>query len=282
MVFIKSFKKQSWLFPPDINDMIPDDHICYLVEEIVDKVDFSAFEIRYSGPGHPAYHPRVLVKTLIQAMLDRVRSSRAIARNIRENVVFMYLAEKLTPDFRTLSDFRKDNGTLLKEVFKLTVIIAKELDAIGLDHISVDGCKIKASASNNSTVTAEELDIIEEYVTQELQEGMEVDKVEDELFSNCRGYDQLNGNSRKKIKAVVAKYLKQMKQDKHNRISEITKTISYAQDEVEKNGLAKMSLTDPESRFMLNKKGRSELSYNVQITTDNLQRDPGENHHRFP
>ncbi len=78
--------------------------------------DFTEFEIRYDGSGHPAYHPSILCKILIQSMLDRVRPSRAIARNVRENVVYMYLAENLQPDFRTISDFRKENEKLITEV----------------------------------------------------------------------------------------------------------------------------------------------------------------------
>ena len=109
MVFIESSKNEVWTLPPDIRDLIPSDHICYLVEAFVDMMDFSEFEIRCEGPGHPSYHPCILCKILIQSMLDRVRSSRAIARNVRENIVYMYLAEHLQPDFRTISDFRKDN-----------------------------------------------------------------------------------------------------------------------------------------------------------------------------
>ena len=170
MAFIKSLKGQSWLLPPNIKDIIPKDHICFLVEDVIDKLDFSSFDIRYSGAGHPAYHPRIICKILTQSMLDRVRPSRAIARNARENVVFMYLSENLYPDFRTISDFRKDNGDLLKDIFKITVSTAKELGAIGLEHLSVDGYKLKACAANNSSVTKEQLDVIEQYVNNELKE----------------------------------------------------------------------------------------------------------------
>ncbi|NJD78669.1 MAG: transposase, partial [Candidatus Methanoperedens sp.] len=112
--FIKSFKNQTWLFPPSIEELIPEDHVCYMVESLIESLDFSVFEIKYDGVGHPAYHPRILLKLLLMGMLDRMRSSRKLARNARENVVYMYLAEKLTPDFRTISDFRKNNPDLIK------------------------------------------------------------------------------------------------------------------------------------------------------------------------
>ena len=149
MAYITSNRNQNWLLPPNIKDMIPKDHICFLIEDVVDKLDFSNFDIKYSGAGHPAYHPRIICKILTQTMIDRVRPSRAIARNARENVVFIYLAENLCPDFRTISDFRKDNQDLLKDIFKITVSTAKEVGAIGLEQLSVDGSKLKACAANN-------------------------------------------------------------------------------------------------------------------------------------
>ncbi len=116
-----------------------------------------------NGSGHPAYYPHIMCNILIQSMLDRVRSSRSIARNVRENVVYMYLAEKLQPDFRTISDFRKENEKLIAEAFKNTVKAAKDLRVIGLEQLSIDGSKVKASASKKSAVTIDVLKVIGEY-----------------------------------------------------------------------------------------------------------------------
>ena len=257
MVFFKSSKNQIWTLPPDIRDLIPPDHICYLVESFVDEIDFSEFEFRYAGSGHPAYHPSIMFKILIQSMLDRVRPSRAIARNVRENIVYMYLAEKLQPDFRTISDFRKENENLIAEVFKNTIKAAKKLGVIGLEQISVDGSIVKASASKNNVVMKDVLEVIGEYVKNELKKGIEIDKVEDEHFGNCRGYDQLNESEKYKVKAVVAKYIKQVNKDKSdNRKKETEDTIKEALDEFEKDSIEKVSLTDHESRFMKNKRER--------------------------
>lgn len=268
MAYITSNRNQNWLLPPNIKDMIPKDHICFLIEDVVDKLDFSNFDIKYSGAGHPAYHPRIICKILTQSMIDRIRPSRAIARNARENVVFIYLAENLCPDFRTISDFRKDNQDLLKDVFKITVSTAKELGAIGLEQLSIDGSKLKACAANNSSVTKEQLDVIEQYVNNELKEGIEIDKIEDKHFKDCRGYDQLKEIDKRKIKSLIAKYYKQIKKDEHDRVSEIKNTITESRKELDDNELEKVSLTDPEARFMKNKKGGFEHSYNPQITVD--------------
>jgi transposase len=272
MVFIKSLKNQVWTLPPDIRDLIPLDHICYLVESFVDEMDFSEFEIRYDGSGHPAYHPCIICKILIQSMLDRVRSSRAIARNVRENIVYMYLAENLQPDFRTISDFRKENEKLITTLFKNTVKAAKDLGVIGLEQLSIDGSKVKASASRKSAVIKNVLEIIEEYFKNELKKGIEIDKVEDEHFGKCRGYDQLNESEKHKVKAVVVKYIKQINKDESgDRKRKIENTIKEALNEFEKDSIGNVSLTDQESRFMINKKGTIELSYNTQITVDHKQ-----------
>ena len=269
MVFIKSLKNQVWTLPPDIRDLIPSDHICYLVESFVDEIDFSEFETRYDGSGHPAYHPCIMCKILIQSMLDRVRSSRAIARNVRENIVYMYLAENLQPDFRTISDFRKENEELITTMFKNTVKAAKDLGVIGLEQLSIDGSKVKASASRKSAVMKNALEVIEEYVKNELKKGIEIDKVEDEHFGKCRGYDQLNESEKHKVKAVVVKYIKQVNKDESgDRKGKIENTIKKALNEFEKDSIDNVSLTDQESRFMINKKGMIELAYNTQITVD--------------
>ena len=83
MAYIPSYKDQSWLLPPAIDDLIPEDHICFLVEALVEAQDYGHFDLQYSGAGHPAYHPRILVKLLVMGILDRVRSSRRLARNAR-------------------------------------------------------------------------------------------------------------------------------------------------------------------------------------------------------
>jgi transposase len=114
-------------------------------------------------------------------------------------ILFFYrsLAEHLQPDFRTISDFRKENEKLITELFKNTVKAAKDLGVIGLEQLSTDGSIVKASASKNSTVTKDVLEIVGEYVKNELKKGIEIDKVEDEHFGNCRGYDQLNKSEKR-------------------------------------------------------------------------------------
>ena len=141
MAYLNSYKDQNWLIPQSIKDMIPKEHICFFVEEFVESLDFSNFDLIYAGAGHPAYHPRILMKNIIMGMLSRIRSSRKLAAATRESFIFMYLAEKVNPDFRTIARFRKDNAVFIKDTFKQTVNLASDCKIIDLSFIGIDGSK---------------------------------------------------------------------------------------------------------------------------------------------
>ena len=267
MAYIKSYKDQVWLLPPSLEDMIPGDHICYLVESLVESLDYRKFDAKYAGAGPPAYHPRILLKLLIIGVLDKVRSSRALARSARENVVYMYLSERLAPDFRTISDFRKDNPELVKDVFKKTIGFAKQEGMLDLSHLATDGSKIKANASSARVVTKEELEVLTQFVEKELDNWAEQDRVEDEKFGSLRGYDQLPDASKKAIRKAAINYLKKQK-ERESFKTEITKTLEKASERVKEDDLERVNTTDPDSRFMKNKSGRIEFSYNPQVTVE--------------
>ncbi|MDP6626362.1 MAG: IS1182 family transposase [Methanopyri archaeon] len=268
MSYIPSLHKQAWLLAPSIEDMIPADHICYLVEALIATIDFTGFDERYAGPGHPAYHPRVILKLLVMGVLDKIRSSRKLARNARENVVYMYLAEKLAPDFRTISDFRKQNEDLVKQLFKHTVTLAKQEGMLDLTQLATDGTKIKANAANKRSLTKEELEFMTRFVDEELDEWAKQDQIEDEAFGSLRGHDQLPGKSKKKVQAVVRRYVNKTKEKGDAFKEDASRKLEKARQEMEQHDLNKVSTTDTDCRFMKSKKGKIEFSYNPQVTTD--------------
>jgi transposase len=83
MAFIRRLRNQNWLFPPTIADLIEEDHICRLVDEVVESIYFESIEEKYDGPGSPAYHPKVMMKLLIHGTIDGIRSSRKISIRVR-------------------------------------------------------------------------------------------------------------------------------------------------------------------------------------------------------
>lgn len=263
MAYIKTSKEQNWLLPPSICELIPKDHVCFLVEDFVDSLDFSAFEMINEGPGHPAYHPRILMKILIQGMISKTRSSRRLAKATRENIVFMYLAEKVHPDFRTINRFRMENPEFVKSAFKKTVELASKHDLIDLSFVSIDGSMLKAYAGRKRYFDKNSLDKLDKAIEKMIEEDIALDELEDQLFDDRE--DGLTGVDRRDLKKIVREYREA--EDKQK----IKKNIKKAKNELEKYGLKKVSLSDPECRMMQSKKKYSELSYNVQLSTSKNQ-----------
>src|SRR3989339_253974 len=258
MVYIQTNKNQNWLLPLSINDMMPKYHICFLVEEFAENLDYKNFDVRYDGAGHPAYHPRIIMKIIIQGMLSRVRSSRKLAASCRENFVMMYLAEKTQPDFRTIARFRKDNASFVKDAFKKTVEIASEKKLVDLIFITLDGSKIKAYASKKRYFDKIALDKLDKAIDKMIKEDIEIDEIEEELFGDKE--EGLTGMDKKDLKRIVREFNKSKDKKK------IKENIQKSKKEISKSVQKKISLTDSESRMMKTAKSYTEPSYNAQIS----------------
>lgn len=267
MVYIQSQKDQNWLLPPNIKDMIPDDHICYLVNDFVDNLDYASFDERYEGAGHPAYHPRILTKVLIQGMLDRVRSSRKLGRACKENIVYMFLSELLNPNFRTISDFRQHNKELLKAVFKETVHFAHSLNLVSVEMFCTDGSKIKANAGKKRALKREHFDAIDKWVDEEIEQGIAQDELENKLEEEL-GLKDKPKITRRDIRRIVQEYRRKLQKNPEKAKEDIKKTHAAVRAQLAREDLKTVNLTDPEARMMQSKKGHYELSYNVQTTVD--------------
>ena len=112
MVYIKSDPNQTLLLPTNLRDIIDKDHICFLIEEVVSQVDCKDFDEKVEGPGNPTYHPRINLKVILNGVCKRITSSRKLEKQTKENIVFRYLSENLSPNFHTIAMFRKNNRDL--------------------------------------------------------------------------------------------------------------------------------------------------------------------------
>ena len=263
MAYINSYKNQNWLIPQSIKDMIPKEHICFFVEEFVESLDFSDFDLIYAGAGRPAYHPRILMKTIIMGTLSRIRSSRKLAAATRESFVFVYLAEKINPDFRTIARFRKDNATFIKDTFKQTVKLASNYKILDLSFIGIDGSKMKAYASKKQYFDKEGLNKLDKAINKMLEEDIALDEIEEQIFGDKE--EGLTGIDERGLRKIVRENFKNKNKEK------IKQKIARAKEEVERNNLEKVSLSDPESRVMQHAKRYSEPAYNAQFSVTKNQ-----------
>src|SRR3989338_509152 len=139
---------QTLLFPPCVGDYLPATHLAWIVNEVVEKLDLSCLFNKISFEGNPAYHPAMMLKTLFYGYATKTFSSRKIASKLESDIAFIFLAGMQRPNFRTISDFRKNNLDEIKELFVQIVQLCHRLGMIKLGHISLDSTVIKANASN--------------------------------------------------------------------------------------------------------------------------------------
>lgn len=208
--------QQYFLLPPSVEDFVREDHLARLVGEVVDNLDTTAIEKKYSYLGQKSYHPKLLLKLLFYGYATGIRSGRKIAAACESDVAFMYLASMYKPDFRTINDFRKDNVDLIEQLFVEVIKLCAALNMVSIGTLVIDSTKLKANASNRRTKTKQQyeqwLTGIEQQVKEVMQQADSIDKAEDEKYGDGRG-DELpkEVNTKEKLKSKIKEVLAQLK-----------------------------------------------------------------------
>jgi len=154
-------------FPPSLDEYITDDNPARFIDAFVDQLDLHdlGFTRAVASPlGRPAYHPGDLLKLYIYGYLNRIRSSRLLEREAQRNVEVMWLLKKLTPDFKTIADFRKNNLHPIQKGCRAFTLLCKQLDLFGGELVAIDGSKFKAVNSSKRNFNDEKLTQALEYI----------------------------------------------------------------------------------------------------------------------
>ena len=149
-------RSQSTLFPEALDDYIAEDNPVRVIEAFIDELDLSALEFRGIEPqatGRPAYHPSILLKIYVYGYLNRIHSSRRLERETQRNVELMWLTGRLMPDFKTIADFRKNNGAAIRKVCQQFVMLCRQLKLFSEALVAIDGSKFKAVNSRDKNFT---------------------------------------------------------------------------------------------------------------------------------
>ena len=164
--------EQQQLLPAALQEWLPPDHLAYFISDVVDQLDLSAITSLYEREerGGPPYHPRMMVKVLLDGYCTGVASSRRIARRLREDIAFRVLAANNNPDFRTVSDFRKDHLAALADLFGQVLALCQRAGLVKLGHVALDGTKVKADASRNKAMSYARMKEKEERLAAEVEE----------------------------------------------------------------------------------------------------------------
>ena len=134
-------RSQATLFPERLDDYISEESPVRVIDVFVDELEIGAlgFKVHPEVTGRPAYHPATLLKIYIYGYLNRVQSSRRLERETQRNVEMMWLTGRLSPDFKTIADFRKDNGRAIRKVCREFVLLCCKLNFFADAFVAIDG-----------------------------------------------------------------------------------------------------------------------------------------------
>src|SRR5664279_5730885 len=222
LINMQKFKPQSstqyFLLPPSVEDFIKEDHLARLIDEVVDNIDTSAIENRYSYLGQKSYHPKLLLKLLFYGYAIGIRSGRKIAAACESDVAFMFLACMYKPDFRTINDFRKDNTDIVQHLFIEVLKLCQAMNMVNIGTLVIDSTKVRANASSRLSKTKEQyeqwLQNIEQKAKEVIEQAEATDKEEDKKYGDSRG-DELPKeiNTKEKLKNKIKEALNQVRED---------------------------------------------------------------------
>ena len=253
MGYIKGQERgQSILFPSTVDEYIEEENAVRAMAAFLARVNFAKLgfvRARAAETGRPGYDPRLLMGLFLWGHMNGVRSSRKLERECRRNLEVMWLCENLRPDFKTIADFRKDNGAGIKGVvveFRLWCLAA---GLYGQELVAVDGSKFKAVNSKERNYTRSKLKQLIERERAKVSEYLEAVAQADEAEDD---EPELSAAQLKEKIAGIEKYLA--------RHEELERQLAAS-------GESQVSLTDPEAKLMKTAKG-SEVSYNVQTVVD--------------
>jgi transposase len=176
---------------PD-HQLAPDDP-CRFVDELVEQLDLSLFESRYSNLGSPGYDPRLHLKVFLLGYMEGMFSSRKLMRCCQRDLAFVFLTRGQVPNFRTIARFRQVHSEDIKVVFEQIVLVAREMGMAKLGRVVIDATTIKANASRSATVQCESIDEELRRLDEYLRQLSENDCSEDQAFGEERSGDDLEG-----------------------------------------------------------------------------------------
>lgn len=247
-------RRQNFLLPECVDDYVGEDNAVRVIDAFVDELDLADLGFRRAMPaetGRPGYHPAVLLKLYLYGYLNRVPSSRRLEREAQRNLEVLWLTGRLAPDFKTIADFRRDNGSAIKATCRRFVTLCRELNLFADSLIAVDGSKFKAVNSRDKSYT--------QSVIQRRMEQAEA-SVARYLAALDTADRQEPGVTSGKVQRLREKLEKLREQMRHLR--EMEKVVAASPD-------GQVSLTDPDARAMTTSgRGTTVVGYNVQAAVD--------------
>jgi transposase len=274
---------QILLLPPSVKDWLPKGHLAHFVSDLAEKLDLRAITGVYEREerGHPPYHPVMMVKVLLYAYCVGLPSSRRIERGLVEDVALRYLAANNTPDFRTISDFRKRHLEALRGLFGQVLRLCQKAGMVKLGHVALDGTKMKANASKHKAMSYGRMKKTEAELRAQVDELLrradEIDEAEDREYGRDKRGDELpaelahrEGRLKKIQEAMEALEREAKEEADAKRAEKDPRGRLPAEPDPTPKEKAQKNFTDPDSRIMPRPGDRLAFmqAYNCQAAVD--------------
>lgn len=287
--FISTDRNQQYMFPPTIDDWLPESHLARFVVDIVGQLDLQALTESYKNCGSKAYHPEILLCLLFYGYATGVYSSRKIEQATYDSVAFRFISANTHPDHDTIAGFRKRFLQELKPLFVQILQLCHEMGLLKLGKVSLDGTKIKANASKHHALSWDYACRLEEQLQSEVDELMSLAEQADAdtIPDGMNIPDELS--RRRDRLAAIAEAKKKLEQRAEERYTqekkEYEQKLQERQLKEKKSGKKpggreprppepgprekdQINLTDEESRIMPSSDKGFEQSYNAQASVD--------------
>jgi len=247
-------RTQSTLLPELLDDYIAENNPVRVIDVFVDELDLGQLGFEGVAPaltGRPSYHPAVLLKIYIYGYLNRVQSSRRLEREGQRNVELMWLTGRLTPDFKTIANFRKDNGKAIRNVCRQFVLLCRQLNLFTEAMVAIDGSKFKAVNNRDRNFTTAKIERRREQIEESIARYLSA------LDTADRAEPDIAAAKTVRLNEKITLLKQQMEQ-----LREIEARLQAAPDK-------QISLTDPDARSMATSgRGSGMVGYNVQTAVD--------------
>ncbi len=243
-------RNQQLIFPPSLDELIDEDNIARAIEEYVEILNISKLNIKTKksliADGQPAFHPKLLLKIYIYGYLNKIRSSRKLENEIKRNIELMWLTQGLTPSYKTIANFRKDNPKALQTIFKEFSILLKDIKLITGDLVGVDGAFLRANASKNTLIMKKTV-------------KADIKKIDDEIKSYMILLEATDKEDTKPNINISKEDIKNLKEKKEQYQKDL--------DLLESLGKEQLNKTDKDANIM-SKPAHNLMAYNSQIAVD--------------
>jgi transposase len=247
-------RMQQTLLPHSLEDYVSEENPVRVIAVFIDELDLAALGFAGMTPaatGRPAYHPSTLLKIYLYGYLNRVQSSRRLERETQRNIELMWLTGRLMPDFKTIADFRKDNGPAIRATCRQFVMLCRRLDLFSETVIAIDGSRFKAVNTRDKNYT----------------HGAIERRMEQVEASIARYLLALDTADRQEGEVAEAKSIRL--RDKLARLKQQMQHLREMEIAVQAAPDRQISLTDPDARAMATRgKGTGIVGYNVQTAVD--------------